>query len=112
MWQLLQSEYSITINHILTCWIIILFFFFGTRSDGDGGCALFVHSSLRCKIDNESSNVNVNILTVAILDLGLNITVVYKQPLVAISTFEEYLEKCFDADTKSIIVGDIYINLY
>lgn len=56
--------------------------YYCTRNDGYGGCALFVHSSLNSNLVESKSVHNIELLTVKINDLALNITVVYKQPLV------------------------------
>lgn len=85
--------------------------FFSTRLDGDGGCALFVHESIKCKLIYEHSSDNVNTLIVNIIDLNLNIAVVYKQPMVAFNTFESHIYRCLDTNIKTIIVGDMNINL-
>lgn len=54
--------------------------FYCTRNCGNGGCALFVHSSLICSLDRYESHLNTEILSVNILSLGVKIAVVYKQP--------------------------------
>lgn len=50
-----------------------------TRSDGYGGCALFVHESLACNLICKKSCHGIELLAVGVVELKLNITVVYKQ---------------------------------
>lgn len=85
--------------------------FFSTRTDGHGGCALYVHDSLLCNCITIKSDLNVNIVMVNLISLNINIAVVYKQPTVEIGNFTEILENLIENTNRLIIVGDTNINL-
>lgn len=54
--------------------------FFSTRNSRLGGCALFAHKTLLCNLESKISNSNIEMLRVKILNLGISIMVIYKQP--------------------------------
>lgn len=85
--------------------------FFSTRPDGDGGYALFVHKTLKCEVITTECIHNVNTLNVNVIDLNLNIIVMYKQPLVAFSVFREIFNKHIHTRNNAILVGDMNINI-
>lgn len=85
--------------------------YFSTRSDGDGGCALFVHNTFNCELIASECSHNINTSTVKIIDLNLNIYVVYKQPPVSFNVFNEIINKHIHTRNGTILVGDININL-
>lgn len=82
-----------------------------TRDDGYGGCALFVHNSLTCNLTQKKSESNIELLTVNVIELALNITVVYKQPQVNGEFFIQTLNSFIENKGKMIVVGDTNINL-
>lgn len=54
---------------------------------------------------------NVNTLRVNIINLDLDIVVVYKQPLVSFNVFEEIINSQIRMRGRAILVGDVNINL-
>lgn len=54
---------------------------------------------------------NVNILTVRIIELKLNISVVHKQPIVNSSIFLDSLSNLLERVGECIIVGDFNTNI-
>lgn len=85
--------------------------FYQTRADGHGGCALFVHESISCSLVEKKSTQNIEILTVSIIELGVSVTVVYKQPAVTVAVFVDIFMKYLENKKNLIIIGDFNINL-
>lgn len=85
--------------------------YFCTRDDGYGGCALFVHASLNSNLIEKISSQGIELLTVKIVDLALNVTVVYKQPSVNNDSFTDILHKYIEKKRKMIMIGDMNIDL-
>lgn len=77
-----------------------------TRRYGYGGCALFVYESLTCYLVEKKSVSYIELLTVNIIELSLNITVVYKQPTVNDVTLIDTLSSHTGKKGKEIVVGD------
>lgn len=82
-----------------------------TRNDGNGGCALFVHDSLTSNLIEKKSEFNIEFLTVKILNLGIHILVMYKQPPVNGGLFIDALQERIENKKNIIIVGDTNLNL-
>ncbi|RYX81335.1 endonuclease/exonuclease/phosphatase family protein, partial [bacterium] len=82
-----------------------------TRADGFGGVLLLVHESLTGNLIVKKSQSNVELLVVNILELSLNIIVVYKQPPVCTDTLLSILIPLIENRGKCIIIGDLNINL-
>lgn len=85
--------------------------YYCTRQDGYGGCALFVHASLNSNLIEKNSTQNVEILTVKVVELDLNVMVVYKQPLVNNDVFNNILQTCILDKRKMITIGDMNVDL-
>lgn len=84
---------------------------FSTRSDGDGGCALFIHNSLNCELISADSTHNIDSVMVKIIDLNLFIIVIYKQPTVSFNLFSEIINRLVCTGNRMILVGDANIDL-
>lgn len=85
--------------------------YFSNRSDGYGGTALFVHSIFSgVSVFDECTN-NVNLLTVKIIELKLNISVIYKKPTVNTQIFNDIMNNFLEKIGRGIIVGDFNINI-
>lgn len=82
-----------------------------TRGDGYGGCSLFVHNSITCNLVDKVSKHGVELIAVNIIELKLNITVVYKQPTVNGNDFIQTLNEFIKNNGKTIVIGDTNINL-
>lgn len=81
------------------------------RRDGYGGCALFVHESITCNFIAKKSELNIELLAVNIIELSLNIIVVYKQPPVSTDTLVDVLLPFIENRGRCIALGDFNINL-
>lgn len=65
--------------------------YFNNRDSGDGGVALFIHGSIQGhEVINECSQ-NINFLNVYLSELKFHIGVIYKQPRVTKTIFNNYL---------------------
>lgn len=82
-----------------------------TRADGYGGTVLFVHESLSCNLLAKKSQSNIELILVNIVELSLNIIVVYKQPPVSSDILINLLIPLLENRGKSIVLGDFNINL-
>lgn len=51
-----------------------------TRSDGNGGVALFVHHTLTSNLIDARTVNNIESITIDILNIGVKVMVIYKQP--------------------------------
>lgn len=85
--------------------------FFNNRVDGHGGCALFIHSSLLSREIYNACKNNINALIIRLLDLTMNIVVVYKQPVVKIEPFLDIIDDLLSFAGKSIFLGDFNLDL-
>lgn len=85
--------------------------FFNNRNDGEGGVALYVHESLVSNLKESVCTANIHRLVVEIITLNINIVVVYKQPNANIDTFFEIYANLLNTYKRTLIVGDMNIDL-
>lgn len=85
--------------------------YFQTRSDGHGGCALFIHDSITSNLIEKKSIQNIEFITVSIIELNVSITVVYKQPAVEVNLFIDTFKSIIGNKKNIIVVGDFNINI-
>lgn len=99
-------------EHITPCFNLPSYeSFFRTRTNGQGGCALFIHNSISCSHVDSASQHGIEMLAVRLIEPSFSIMVIYKQPEVNndafIHTFNSYIEN----RNNLIIVGDMNLNL-
>lgn len=85
--------------------------FVSTRSDGYGGCALYVHDTINAHLIEKKSFNNIDLITVNLIELGASIIVVYKQPAVDNEFFINFMASYIENKQKFIAVGDMNLNL-
>lgn len=85
--------------------------YYSNRSDGHGGAALFVHSSVDSCLVVSGTEYKVNYVIVNIPIIKTSIAVVYKKPTVSLDKFLYVLNKIFDKANKIILIGDVNVNV-
>lgn len=85
--------------------------FYNNRGDGHGGVALFVRKDIHCSELHSECSSNINFLAVAIHDMRITISVVYKQPTVNFVSFIEFINLKLSTFKKNIIVSDMNVDL-
>lgn len=82
-----------------------------TRSDGNGGVALFVHHTLTSNLIDARTVNNIESITIDILNIGVKVMVIYKQPPVNGDIFMHELLSHIETKKNLIVVGDMNVNL-
>lgn len=86
-------------------------FFSNRQSNRSGGCLIFIHKTIDAReILNEEMN-ETNILVINIPQYELNFACIYKGHNTNTREFIEYFEKIILNSSKTIIVGDMNINV-
>lgn len=86
-------------------------YFSNRENNRSGGCCIYVTDKLTSTMINECEYEKTNFLQIKINEFNMNIVCIYKYGVANIDNFNEKLERDILKSNRTIVIGDININL-